>query len=301
MRPLQLLLGALYSDAMNLFLPPASPALAPFVDALWYFEGEFSHALERMLPSGTMQLLVNLHEDELRSYHGEGYTQIVRTHGAQLSGAYASHFGIDTAEQRRIVGVSFRPGGAYPFFAVPAGAMFETDIPLDALWGCDGTVLRERLLNACTPLATLRVLESALLGHAVSPLETDPVIDFALAAFERNTPVKAVTAHLGMTPRRFITRFVDRVGLTPKRFACVRRFHRLLREVESGRDIDWAEAAVACGYFDQAHLIHDFRSFSGINPGAYRPRSDGEHNHVPIDASLEPTGALAPITADCEA
>lgn len=49
-----------------------SAALAPFVESFWLFEGELPHARERILPSGTMQLLVNRHEDELRSYDGEG-------------------------------------------------------------------------------------------------------------------------------------------------------------------------------------------------------------------------------------
>ncbi len=118
-----------------------SPALAPFVASLWHFEaasGELPHARERILPAGTMQLLVNLDEDQLRSYHGEDHTELRSTRGAALAGPYAEHFAIDTAEQRAIMGVSFKPGGAYPFFPAPADAMRAIDVELDQLWGATG-------------------------------------------------------------------------------------------------------------------------------------------------------------------
>jgi AraC-like DNA-binding protein len=261
---------------------PPSPGLAPFIDAIWYFEGRFQHRLERILPSGQMQLLVNLDENELRSYHGDGYRAVERIRGAGIAGPFARHFGIDTAEQRAIMGVNFRPGGAFPFFRAPASAMSDQHVELDALWGRDGELLRERLLDAPTPEAKLRALENAIVESAARPFERDLCIDFAVDAFERGVTVREVTSRLGMTPRRFIDRFVQKVGLTPKRFARVQRFQRLLSAVERGHRIDWARAAVACGYFDQAHLIHDFSTFAGINPTAYGPRSPRERNHVPL-------------------
>jgi AraC-like DNA-binding protein len=49
----------------------------------------------------------------------------------------------------------------------------------------------------------------------------------------------------------------------------------------SSAEVDWPEVALSCGYFDQAHFIHDFRAFSGINPTTYlRNRIHG--HHVPI-------------------
>jgi len=263
--------------------PP--PALAPFVESIWYFAGDLAHTRERILPTGAMQILVNLHEDELRTYHGPAYDQVVRSRGAVLGGAHDDHFAIDTAEQRRIVGVSFKPGGAYPFFAPPSDAIGAAHVELDALWGRDGAVLRERLLEAPTPAAALRTLEAVLLARAVRPLERDPALAYALDALDGPARIGDVTDRLGMSPKRFLRRFSAEVGLTPKRFARVRRFRRVLGAVERGRAVEWAQVALDCGYFDQAHMIHDFRAFSGINPTAYRPRTPGELSHVPLSDS----------------
>ena len=261
------------------FRQPAAP-LVPFVAALWHFEagdGELPHARERILPTGAMQLLVNLHEDELRSYHGQ---ELRRTAGAALCGPYTGHFAIDTAEQRSIMGVSFHPGGAAPFFATPADGLREIDVEIDRLWGRDGAVLRERLLEQPTPAARLRTLEAILLARVVRPLAPDPALTLAISALERGTPVAAVAARLGWSARRLIAGFDAQVGLTPKRFARVRRFQRVLTAITSGAATPWAELALACGYFDQAHLIHDFNAFSGLHPTAYAPRTSSGQNHV---------------------
>jgi AraC-like DNA-binding protein len=261
--------------------PP--PALAPFVAQLWHFEaptGGFAHDRERVLPTGMMQLLVNLHEDELRSYHGDDLQQLRRTRGATIGGVYAGHFAIDTAEQRSILGVSFKPGGARPFFAAPADALSEQDVELDQLWGRDGAVLRERLLEQPGPHARLRVLATLLRARLSEPRALDPAIALAIAALEREVPVAVVGERLGLSPRKLIDRFSARVGLTPKRFARVRRFQRVVATLASGSAPPWAELAVACGYFDQAHFIRDFKAFSGLHPTAYAPSGPGAHNHV---------------------
>ncbi len=270
---------------MPMVLRTPSPALAPFVAALWHYEdaGELPHTRERILPSGSMQLLVNLHEDELRSYHGDDFGHLRRTRGATIAGIHAGHFAIDTAEQRAIVGVSFHPGGAFPFFRAPADALRETDVELDQLWGREGALLRERLLEQPTPAARLAALEATLLARAIRPLTPGPALRLAIAALEQNVPVATIGEHLGLSPRRLIALFSAQVGATPKRFARLRRFQRVLTAITTQAPPSWAELALQCGYFDQAHLIHEFRGFSGLHPTAYAARGAGGHNHVVLD------------------
>jgi AraC-like DNA-binding protein len=260
-----------------------SPALAPFVESIWYYETpDLTHARERVLPSGKMQLLVNLDEDELRWWDGARFDRKHRLIGAAFMGPHAEPFAIDTAEQRRVMGVTFRAGGAFPFIGPPASALTGDHVALDALWGRDGATLRERALDTRDPEEKLAVLERALLSRTSKPLERDPMIARAAAALEEGLPIAALVAQLGSSEKRFVRRFVEQVGLNPKRFARVRRFQQLLRSIACGRSVPWARVASECGYYDQSHLVHEFRAFSGMAPSEYRARDPHDWNHVPI-------------------
>lgn len=260
---------------------PAAP-LAPFVTSLAHYTGEIEHARERIIPSGTMQLLINLHEDEFRTYHGDAYAFVRRVCGAAIQGAQARPTVIDPRGQRSVVVIGFRPGGSAPFFAPPASALTDDLVGLDELWGRDGAVLHDRLRTAASSADMLRTVESILLERAVRPLEPDPGLGYAVRALGTGTPVAAVTDELGTTPKRLIARFADQIGLTPKRFARVRRFQRLLASIPVDRPVDWAGLAAANGFFDQSHLIHEFRALAGTSPTCYRPRSPGEQNHLAL-------------------
>jgi AraC-like DNA-binding protein len=82
-------------------------------------------------------------------------------------------------------------------------------------------------------------------------------------------PVADVVQGTGLSLRRFGELFGSEVGLSPKAFCRIRRFNEVLRRVERSTDVDWADVAASCGYFDQAHFNHDFRAFAGLTPSAY--------------------------------
>jgi AraC-like DNA-binding protein len=110
-------------------------------------------------------------------------------------------------------------------------------------------------------------------------------VGYALGEFHavpEGRSIAAVTDRTGFSARRFIDLFEREVGLTPKLFCRVRRFQKVLQTIQSGCAIDWAGIALNCGYYDQAHFIHDFRAFSGINPSTYLAAHTPHLNHVPI-------------------
>jgi AraC-like DNA-binding protein len=89
-----------------------------------------------------------------------------------------------------------------------------------------------------------------------------------------------VTDTIGLSAKRFIERFEREVGVTPKRYCRIRRFQHALTLSHHDRRVDWTRVAMDCGYFDQAHFIHDFRSFSGITPTVYQSAKTSFQNHV---------------------
>ncbi|MCK9897133.1 helix-turn-helix domain-containing protein [Frankia sp. AgB32] len=262
----------------------ADPRLDSVVAGLGYSRGQFAHARELALPTGGVQLLISLSTDVLEAWDADDPRVSSRTGAAALQGPTDRPILLDPATQREIVWVAFRPGGAWPFFPVDGADLPRRLVDLGDLWGRTGSELRERLRAAAGPDAALALLERTLLDQAIRPVEADPAVRRAAEALHAGTPVAATADLLGWTPRRLNRQFTARIGLAPKRFSRVRRFQRLLHAAAAaghGADPDWARLAVDCGYYDQAHLINDFRALSGLTPGAWRPRSPDAPNHVP--------------------
>ena len=104
----------------NLHVKPGPP-LSRFVELLWYYEHPPRlHHKERLMPDGCISLIINLVEDETRLYDADDVNKMRKLSGCSVSGPHTKSFTIDTDEQTRVIGVSFRPAGAIPFLKLPS-------------------------------------------------------------------------------------------------------------------------------------------------------------------------------------
>jgi len=263
------------------------PPLSAFVDVLWLYEGyDATHEKERLLPDGTTELVVNLREDRIRVYDPHRPERYNTIPGSVVSGPRSEFFVIDTEGESHTIGVHFKPGGAFPFLKMPPTELTNQSIALECLWGRASFLLRERLLAAPSPAEKFRALECCLLEQLTKPLERHPAVEFALHRFFGWMPqpsVAQVVEQVGYSQRHFIQLFSDEVGLTPKLFSRVSRFQKIIRTAHPQSEINWAAVALDCGYYDQAHFIHDFQSFAGITPSEYMARKTPHVNHVPME------------------
>jgi AraC-like DNA-binding protein len=260
------------------------PPLDAFVQWIWLYRQEPRPlALERVLPTGAAQLIINLKEDETRLYDPDREFRCVTTAGTVFTGVQSRYQIIDTSEQEYVAGIAFKPGGAAAFMRAPAHELTDLDVPLEALWHPrHSTAVRTRLLESPGPDAMLDAIEVMLLEMWTRQLP-HPAVAFALSVFDRRaqtTSIAAVTQAIGMSAKRFIERFKIEVGVTPKRYCRIRRFQQAVARTHRRKIVDWAEVALDCGYFDQAHFIHDFRSFAGVTPTAYQSARTPFQNHV---------------------
>jgi AraC-like DNA-binding protein len=261
---------------------PRFQALAPFIASFHYHEGEFAAAVERILPTGQAHLMVNLDEDEFRTYSGLDCGTVHRACGAVLAGPHGRSTAIDTTEQRRLIAVEFKLGGAAAFLPMPMSETRDQVVELDDVWGREGGLVRERLCEAPTTADKFRVLEAMLLERVLRPW--DPAIAAAISFIDSGASVAEARSRVGLLPKTFVRRFREQVGLAPKRLSRVRRLQRIVGAACRPAGVDWCMVAAEHGYTDQAHFIHDFRDLTGITPTAYCPSSPHRRNHVPLAA-----------------
>lgn len=247
--------------------------LGEFVGLFWFYEGySVAHPRERLLPGATTELVF-----ELRPGARECAAAVV-------AGPHSEYSVLDTSAEISLIGVHFKVGGSFPFFGMPAAELHNLDVPLQALWGARAAHLRERLSAAATADEKFDILEQTLL-HLQCDTRRHPAIAFALrelSTVPQRLSLAALADEVGMSQRRLIERFRTEVGMTPKLFARVQRFQATIRAIQPLADVDWAQVAADCGYFDQAHLIHDFRGFAGLTPTEYLQARSEHLNHVPL-------------------
>jgi AraC-like DNA-binding protein len=273
---------------MTMFLRTYTPGppLDEYIDRFWLVSDTPSHPRERILPSGTVELVVNLTGDEIRIYDPSQPHRTRRYPGAVVSGPYSTFFLIDPLVHASTIGVHFRPGRAVPVLGGPVREIADAHVDLESVWGRPAAELRERLCTASTPEKRFALLEEVLLGRLRQSPPPHGAVPVALDALERvdaAVKIRDLAWRVGMSQRRFIQLFTAEVGLTPKLYGRVRRFQRARELVLKATGPDWAAVAVACGFFDQSHLIRDFGEFSGLSPVAYL-KQRSEHvllNHVP--------------------
>lgn len=260
------------------------PPLSKFVRLLWYYDGcVASHAKERILPTGTMEIVINLKDDVTRMYDPRDPSKCLSYRGAAMVGVMTEYAVIDTDEQMHVVGIHFAPGGGFPFFPLPMGELKDVHLSLEDLWGTSANTLRERLLAAKTADERFDLLEAALCERMLA-FERPPSVAFALQEMhQRKTQsIAELVDKIGISSRRFIQLFSDHVGLTPKLFCRILRFQQVVQGIGGKGDVELSDIALECGYFDQAHFIHDFKAFSGISPTEYLANRTVHLNHVPL-------------------
>lgn len=215
-----------------------SPRLAPWVECFWTRGDEPPAGRVRVLPDGCADLVF-----ELRN-------------GAALAvGTMTRPLVFESHEPAEYLGVRFRPGRAAAFLRIPLAEITDARVSLRELW----REVPERV--------TIPALEEALLQR-LAP-ERDPRVDAAVDRIVRGAArVDEVAREIGISRQHLARQFRHHVGMSPKTFARVMRFRRLLSSLRPNPD--WADVAAQHGYCDQAHLIDDFRELAGETPGAFQ-------------------------------
>lgn len=267
-----------------LYIRRPSPVLEPFVDVFWLDVGSpLLAARERVLPTGTAQIVIGLGNSALRVFDRNPLTRCTTFQGSLISGAHTQEVIIEGSSEARL-GVAFRPGGAFHFLNTPANDLQNTHVPLEDVWGGAATALRDRLQIATTTEARFSLLEQTLLLQASRPLVQHRCVPRAVSRFQqtRAPRISEVAAEIGLSLRQFREVFRREVGLSPKAFVRVQRFQGVLQALMDVQRVNWSDLALAHGYADQAHLVNEFRSLSGLTPAQYLQQRVAPGNHVPL-------------------
>jgi len=262
------------------------PPLSHFVENLWLVEGYATDfRREKILPDGAIELIIDLDTNPKTIFEDETSERFRTVSKGWISGERTRYIVIGAEMNQSMVGIRFKPGGAYPFFGFPISELSESVTELELIWGDLVDEIRNQLAEIESPEARLLWVESFLLRQAKRSLEANRLIAFAVHQLQHSPQFLAIrdlATMIGITQKHLISQFEKVVGLKPKSFARVCKFQKVVNLIEQQKGIEWAAIASDCGYYDQAHFIHEFQAFSGMNPSAYLTQRGEYVNFIPI-------------------
>ncbi|CNF88393.1 Putative AraC-family regulatory protein [Mycobacterium tuberculosis] len=241
------------------------PALRPFLRSYdGYWETAAVPSRMRTLPTRTTVVIINLGPPLYLEVPDPGVRD--REYGSFVAGMHDGHGMYLSPGGQRGIQLDVTPLGAYTLLGVPMAHLTNAAADLPDLLGREAAALVERLAAAPSWGARFDILDGFLLRR----LDSGPVPDREVARAWRlldGDPARTVAdlaADVGWSRKHLTNRFREQAGLPPKVMARVLRFRRAVELLTGGAGL--AEAAFACGYYDQAHLNREFRALSGCTP-----------------------------------
>jgi AraC-like DNA-binding protein len=260
-----------------------------FIERLFYYEGiNAAHSMDRFLPDGNAEIIIDLTEGTQFIYDNETLDEIQACRFFWSSGVRTRPITIPSGNGSRILVVAFKRGRAYPFYPMPVSELTDHVVSADLIFRRSILELREQLLAAASIDQMFLLVETFLFGWARDRLSseyTSRCIEYAVSSII-NQPNRLgfgqLSEQIGYSQKHFISLFKRQVGVSPKQYLKIMRFQKAVLELELGRPTDWSQFAWENGYYDQSHFIHEFRNFSGFTPGDYMQRKTDMLNYVPV-------------------
>ena len=192
--------------------------------------------------------------------------------GLEVVGAMTAEKRFDLKSGTRTAGLRFKPGMAAQFLGVAAAELTDRTVRLVDVWGGAARAIEARMEEAASVEEYCRVLAASVpAAEGRADAVRRAIEEIVVAAGD--VDLEWVAGQAGMSGRQFRRRCLEESGLAPKQLCRVLRFRRAC--VLGGRGLPWGLVAAEAGYFDQAHLIRDFREFTGATPLSVFSNTEG--------------------------
>lgn len=177
---------------------------------------------------------------------------------------------VDLYPTRQVAGlfVEFQPGGFHRLFGHDTSALANYAHPAADVVGRGITCVLERVEAAASPQEMVRAVERYLASRLSAARSLHPVDRAAhsLAATHGGIDAWTLAERAGLGDRHFRRRFTEHIGMPPKHYAKVARFTFALSLKTSRPSMTWAAVSQQAGYFDQMHLVKDFKALTAAPP-----------------------------------
>ncbi len=265
--------GYLFMEDFRIIQPIS--VLAPYVKHYWLLKtiGD-SAALARTVPTGMMSLVFHRGNRLLSVREKELHPRVF------LSGQEKTFTDLKYNGKINMISVVFHPAGVRAFFSFPINLSSGLRLTAGDIEDKELLKLENLLTSTEDDKLCILLIEEFLLKRFTRLAEHNQKrIEASIRLINSGqTDITRLADAACLSTKQFNRIFSEHIGANPKEFSRTIRFQRALHILESNPQISLTTLACECGYFDQSHMIKEFKTFSGYTPGEYlnicQPYSD---------------------------
>ncbi|MGQ0582589.1 MAG: AraC family transcriptional regulator [Reyranella sp.] len=267
-------------------LPPPAP-LEPFVDCIWILAGagdDGDPEPQIVVPDGKTELIVHF-GDAFLKLEGRVYERQARV---LMLGQLTRRIMLKPTGEIGVVSIRFKAAGAARFFDVAYDEIVDRVVDFAGFEPAFSAAIHDRIARAGSNddrlAAMIAVLDERLTQESKEDVFVRQACQYIVKS-EGQYSVQDLVKLIGFSERQLQRKFKRQVGIMPKTLSRIMRFQKFLAMTRKANTLTLADAAAACGYYDQSHFIRDFTTFSGMSPMKYLGSSHALSDHLTTPTS----------------
>ena len=246
------------------------PALEEFVESIYlighkFADNELFSPLYNFMPTHNRFICFNL-EDPVRVKRRSG--DFKDGSSSMITGLHLEPITLDFGKKHLAMMVLLKPCGLYRLLGISMKEIIDCDFDASLIFGKEINEVIEQLINTPEYGSKNRIIQDYLLKKLTKLKPKLPVdqVMILLVRSQGHLSMDFMASQACISVRQLERQSIERIGLPPKFFARMIRFSEAYKFKERNPNSSWTEIAYRFRYFDQMHLIRDFRCFSGITP-----------------------------------
>jgi AraC-like DNA-binding protein len=248
-----------------------APALQQYV--FFYYILEYKDQVKNPLvlhspPKGLGGMVINFGDPYYTTNKQEVWEKVPDQF---LAGQFTKNYTLRLQGKVGMIGVVFFPNALPNLLVIPMSEITDQRVDMSLILGNKATILTEQIFSAVSHDERINILEKYLLEVFCKSNISIDIVDYALSMIMKNNgniSIEDLSDHLCISMRHFRRRFTEKIGISPKLYARIKRFNYIMMLSETSPAC-WADLVFRGGYYDQAHFIRDFYSLSGKNPSEF--------------------------------
>lgn len=257
---------------MNYHFSKPSLLLSPYVKQYWGLEScvpTGGEHIQRIVPNGLMELMFYLGDKPLSLNQKKSITD-----HTVLAGQQKEKYDLRVTGKLNIFSVSFHPHGAMMFFDIPMSELYDQNVPLRFLLKDTADKLETKLYEASGFAEKKAIVENFLLQQLKRNFKKYEVARISkiiqtINRFPGKINIESLASTACLSRKQFERSFAGCIGTSPKHFLRIVRFQHAIYNKQKKPNSRISDLSYDCGFYDQAHMVNEFKSLSGLTPAQF--------------------------------